>query len=367
MIAGVFVNGSAKKVVVRASSVDGILNPKLTIKSYPAGTVLFSNTDWVTGISAAELRSTENGKWMPGKQTDAALIVTLQPGLYTMEVAPESSPGVGIIEVYELNTTAKLGGISTRSYVGTNPSDYMIAGVFVQGDPKKLIVRGSSVDGVLNPKLTIKSYPDGKVLFENTDWVSGVSASELRTLENGKWKPARESDATLIVTLNPGLYTLEVSPESSPGVGIVEVYEHPLFLGNGTTPTITPTSDAYSTFRQQCINTVNQFRATLNLPALQRWTEQESCVDGEAKGDSEKNQAHANFGKCQEMAQNECPGYSSLESINTTCLKQMWNEGPGEPYSAHGHYINMTGNYTKVACGFYKTSSGNIWAIQNFR
>jgi len=87
---------------------------------------------------------------------------------------------------------------------------------------------------VLNPKLTIKSYPDGKVLFENTDWVSGVSASELRTLENGKWKPARESDATLIVTLNPGLYTLEVSPESSPGVGIVEVYEHPLYTGDAS-------------------------------------------------------------------------------------------------------------------------------------
>ncbi|MEZ5672164.1 MAG: hypothetical protein R3E08_07150 [Thiotrichaceae bacterium] len=56
-----------------------------------------------------------------------------------MEVAPESSPGVGIIEVYELNSTAKLGGISTRSYVGKSFRDYMIAGVFVQGDPKKLL------------------------------------------------------------------------------------------------------------------------------------------------------------------------------------------------------------------------------------
>jgi len=288
MIAGVFVNGSAKKVVVRASSVDGILNPNLTIKSYPAGTVLFSNTDWVTGVSATELSQTENGKWKPAKQTDAALIVTLQPGLYTMEVAPESSPGVGIIEVYELNATAKLGGISTRSYVGTNPSDYMIAGVFVQGDPKKLIVRGSSVDGVLNPKLTIKSYPDGKVLFENTDWVSGVSASELRTLENGKWKPARESDATLIVTLNPGLYTLEVSPESSPGVGIVEVYEHPLFLGNDTAIPPTPVA--------QCPATASASCPVLNSPArpttgIRAWLgagldserdvlKQEACING---------------------------------------------------------------------------------------
>jgi hypothetical protein len=290
MIAGVFVNGSAKKVVVRASSVDGILNPNLTIKSYPAGTVLFSNIDWVTGISAAELRSTENGKWMPGKQTDAALIVTLQPGLYTMEVAPESSPGVGIIEVYELNATAKLGGISTRSYVGTNPSDYMIAGVFVQGDPKKLIVRGSSVDGVLNPKLTIKSYPDGKVLFENTDWVSGVSASELRTLENGKWMPGRQTDATLIVTLNPGLYTLEVSPESSPGVGIVEVYEHPLFLGNDTTIPPTPVAQCPATASASCpvLNTLAIDRPTTGIRAWlgagldseRDLLKQEACING---------------------------------------------------------------------------------------
>ncbi|MEZ5672165.1 MAG: hypothetical protein R3E08_07155 [Thiotrichaceae bacterium] len=108
-------------------------------------------------------------------------------------------------------------------------------------------MRGSSVDGVLNPKLTIKSYPDGKVLFENTDWVSGVSASELRTLENGKWMPGRQTDATLIVTLNPGLYTLEVSPESSPGVGIVEVYEYPT-----TTP---PPPDTCLTITLQIVQT----------------------------------------------------------------------------------------------------------------
>ena len=44
------------------------------------------------------------------------------------------------------------------------------------------------------------------------------------------------------------------------------------------------------------------------------------------------------------------------------------DDGPGEPYSEHGHYINMTNTaYTEVACGFYTTPDGAVWAVQDFR
>jgi hypothetical protein len=50
------------------------------------------------------------------------------------------------------------------------------------------------------------------------------------------------------------------------------------------------------------------------------------------------------------------------------CLALMWAEGPGEPFSEHGHYINMSNPaYTQVACGFYQTGQGNYWAVQNFK
>jgi len=228
MIAGLFVNTTAKKVVARASSVDGILNPKLSIKTYPAGTVIYSNNDWVTGTSATEL---QQKKWSPVNPTDAALIVTLQPGLYTVEVSPESVAGVGIVEVYELDSIGKLGGISTRSYVDSNPMNYMIAGVLVQGDPKRLIVRAVSVDGIFDPKIDIKTYPAGTTIHSNTDWATGSSATELQQL---KWNPPGAKDAALSITLSPGLYTMEVSPQNGvAGVGLVEVYEHPTALGNG--------------------------------------------------------------------------------------------------------------------------------------
>jgi hypothetical protein len=46
----------------------------------------------------------------------------------------------------------------------------------------------------------------------------------------------------------------------------------------------------------------------------------------------------------------------------------MWNEGPGEPYAEHGHYINMiNGSYSMVACGFYETPDGSVWSVQNFQ
>ncbi|MDM8569671.1 CAP domain-containing protein, partial [Thiotrichales bacterium HSG1] len=87
-----------------------------------------------------------------------------------------------------------------------------------------------------------------------------------------------------------------------------------------------------NSFQQQCVDKINEYRATENLPPLQRWSEQESCTDKEAKLDSESGKSHGAFGTCQEMAQNECPGYSSTSSILTTCLQQMWNEGPGESF-----------------------------------
>jgi len=140
------------------------------------------------------------------------------------------------IKLYEVNTGAigtttvastpimKLGGISTRGRIGTDPMDYLIAGLLVQGGTKLLIVRAVSVDGIVNPRVTVKSYPAGTVLYTNNDWTAGASAANLQQI---KWNPAKTTDAAMIISLAPGLYTLEVAPEGVGGVGIVEVYEYP--------------------------------------------------------------------------------------------------------------------------------------------
>jgi hypothetical protein len=137
---------------------------------------------------------------------------------------------------------------------------------------------------------------------------------------------------------------------------------------DGAAPGDTGGNDPYAAERKQCVDRINGFRATLSLPPLANWTEKGTCTDGEAKSDSESGQAHGAFGTCTERAQNECPGWGSIKQTIDGCLQDMWDEGPGEPYSEHGHYINMSdANATRVACGFYEQPGGKVWAIQNFR
>jgi hypothetical protein len=126
--------------------------------------------------------------------------------------------------------------------------------------------------------------------------------------------------------------------------------------------------DKWSDERQQCVERINAMRATLDLSPLEQWISGERCADEQARDDSRTGIAHSAFGSCGESAQNECPGWPSTESIIDDCLQLMWDEGPGEDYSAHGHYINMTNSsYTRVVCGFHETSSGEVWGIQNFQ
>lgn len=79
-------------------------------------------------------------------------------------------------------------------------------------------------------------------------------------------------------------------------------------------------------------------------------------------------------GRIADNGQNECPGYPSEASVVDTCLQLMWSEGPpaqaacdGSCFQQHGHFLNMTNpQFTKVACGFARTSNGSLWAVQNY-
>jgi hypothetical protein len=127
----------------------------------------------------------------------------------------------------------------------------------------------------------------------------------------------------------------------------------------------TPQDD---TAEQLCVDTINQYRATLNLPPYQRWKADESCTDGQALADSISGVPHSAFGKCGEYAQNECPGWPGpAAGMIPNCLAAMWAEGPGD-FAHHGHYVNMSSpSYTMVSCGFATAADGSIWATQDFK
>lgn len=119
---------------------------------------------------------------------------------------------------------------------------------------------------------------------------------------------------------------------------------------------------------QLCVDTINMHRASIGLAPYGRWSGGEMCASDQCKSDSMSGQAHGAFGQCGEWAQNECPGWPGPpESMIQNCLQMMWDEGPGQDFQKHGHYINMSSTqYNEVACGFYQTPNGSWWAIQNF-
>jgi hypothetical protein len=126
--------------------------------------------------------------------------------------------------------------------------------------------------------------------------------------------------------------------------------------------------DPYASARQTCVDRVNTLRATKGLGPIPRLASAEKCADGQAKKDSESGTAHGAFNDCvnqvqgwTSVAQNECPGYGSVASTLSTCIDQMWAEGPGG-----GHYDNMVGGSDFIACGFYTTPGGKVWMIQDF-
>lgn len=132
----------------------------------------------------------------------------------------------------------------------------------------------------------------------------------------------------------------------------------------GCTPTPPPST---GDFGQDCVDRINQFRWECQcLPPLERWTEAEACTDQQSADDQSSGSAHGNFGACNEFAQNTCPDWPSREDVVVGCLQAMWDEGPGEPFVEHGHYINMSSTeYSKVACGSASGAPG-VWSNQNF-
>ncbi len=137
-----------------------------------------------------------------------------------------------------------------------------------------------------------------------------------------------------------------------------------LAAGCGSGSSLQGSDDALESAREQCVATINAYRQQAGVSRmLSRWSAAEACSDSQCQSDSQTGAAHGAFGRCGEQAQNECPGWGSVQQILEGGLAAMFAEGPGG-----GHYVNMTNpNYGQVACGFHQKSDGSWWAVQNFR
>ncbi|MFL6590643.1 MAG: matrixin family metalloprotease [Chthoniobacterales bacterium] len=193
-----------------------------------------TSDDWFTDADASTIASY---RLDPPNSIESALVLTLNPGSYTVVVRGYSdsttpaSTGIALFELYDLHTTGgRAGNVSTRGQVGAGGS-VLIGGFIIGGNQsKQVIIRamGPSLAslGVANtisdPTLELHNG-NGTILQTNNDWQQGTDAS---TISSKGFAPSDSRESALLATLNPGNYTAIVQNASgATGVGLVEVYD----------------------------------------------------------------------------------------------------------------------------------------------
>jgi hypothetical protein len=252
LIPGFVVTGfQSKRLLIRAAGpalsafgVSGSLgDPSLTVFNH-SGAAVAANDDWGTAPNIGELMAVTNkvGAFaFSAGSRDAAVLVTLQPGDYTVQArGVNDTTGIALVEVYDAQdagSSSRLINIAARAQVGTG-ADVLIPGIVIQGNsPKTVLIRavgpGLSAFGVTdvlaNPRLRV--FRADQVVQENDDWdqAGGSAAGQIvaASRKAGAFAlPVGSRDAAVLVTLPPGSYTAQVSgSDGGTGVALVEVYE----------------------------------------------------------------------------------------------------------------------------------------------
>lgn len=134
---------------------------------------------------------------------------------------------------------------------------------------------------------------------------------------------------------------------------------------------------AKTAFYKDCVDRINKLRNLEGLGDLLLDQSKQACSNADARVNFASIDPHAQ--QCGQ-AQNTCPALASPQKILDGCIEQQmyyqekanYTKNPSECYNAAwpntcGHYVNMTNkSYTKVACGMYRTPSGDFFAVMNF-
>ena len=253
LIPGFVIGGSGvETLMIRADGpaltqfgVGGVLaQPSLSVID-SAATVVASNTGWGSNTNPAQIASTAASVGafaLASGSADCALIVSLPPGAYTVQVSGlGKTTGVALAEVYEVSSsgTARLINISTRAQVGTG-ANILIPGFVIKGNgTEQLLVRGDGpaltqfgVSGVLaQPSLIV--FSGQTVIASNTGWGTSTNPTPAQIASVAAQVGAfpfvsGSADSAQIVNLTAGAYTMQVSGVgSTTGVALAEVYEVP--------------------------------------------------------------------------------------------------------------------------------------------
>jgi hypothetical protein len=229
-----------------AYNVAGVLpDPKISL--FNGSTLVNSNSGWgssITNITQVNAADAATGAFTLTNTAslDSALVATLPSAAYTVQVSsPTSSTGNALAEVYDNTatgtytaTTPRLINLSCLQLVKAN--SLLTAGFTVSGmTAKTVLIRASgpslsafNVSGVM-PDPTLNLFSGTTSIATNAGWGGDAAiAAANSSVYAFAFASAASKDSALLVTLNPGTYSVQVtSATGAAGTTLVEVYEVP--------------------------------------------------------------------------------------------------------------------------------------------
>jgi hypothetical protein len=204
----------------------------------PDSTVVGSNKNW-GGTLALNTEFSRVGAFpLAADSKDAALQTRLTAQAYTVRVSPAEpgASGVTLAEIYDADpatTSARLINLSTLGFVGAG-DDVLTAGFVIAGDaPKRLLIRGVGPglapfgvgNRLVDPQLSLVPL-GGLPLATNDDWPTLMSVQSAFVAAGAFSLPLGSKDAALVISLEPGGYTVVVSGVgATTGNALVEIYD----------------------------------------------------------------------------------------------------------------------------------------------
>lgn len=250
VIGGAGTSGT-KPLLVRAAGpslmqfgvTSALADPKLDV--FSAQTVVAANDNW-GGATVLTTAFAQVGAftYMSGASTDAAVYSPAMPaGSYTVQIGGVGgATGTALAELYDATpatafttATPRLVNVSVLKQV--NAGEILTAGFVIGGTAsKQVLIRAVGPTLALAPFNVPGEMADPKLeLFRgqtvvdwNDNWGGGSTLSTAFNNVGAFALGATSRDAALLVTLEPGSYTAQVSGVSgSAGFALVEVYEVP--------------------------------------------------------------------------------------------------------------------------------------------
>ncbi len=252
LILGFVVSSDSKTVLVRgvgpglqSQGVTGFLTqPRLSLSTI-GGTQVLQNTKWGGDPALAQLFAQLGEFPLQADSNDTAAAPTLNRGVYTVVIDPAVSTASGqvLAEVYDAAgeaSTQQFAAMSARGYI--EAGGMLTGGFYLTGDqPRRVLIRGAGpvltkagVTDALSDSV-VRVFRGQTVIAENNDWetpvAGGASGAEIAAAAAATGPApfdAGSKDAAVLVTLEPGLYTAQVTGATgAAGTVLIEIYEVP--------------------------------------------------------------------------------------------------------------------------------------------